>query len=773
VINQQPSEPDTQDKTDWLQIAKDSFESSTSYFDANYRKTMERNIALFQSRHPAGSKYNSEQFKRRSRLFRPKTKSVVRKNEAAAAAAFFANVDVVSIEPENDADPLQVASAELLNELVNYRLTKTIPWYMILIGALQEAQVVSIVSSYQYWKYKEKPTRSYEPMQDDIGQPMTDASGQPYFQVTEGFEVVKDEPCIELIPIENIRFDSGANWTDVVNTSPYLIRMVPMYVDEVRQMMKSPNGKTGQPQWKEYSEAQIRTAMVEYDTIRQQRNDKKEDPLAENGSPLKAFEIVWCHENFVRLGGEEVVYWTLGTQHLLTDPQPLKEVYFHGERPVVIGCAVMEAHKTIPDSLVAIGSELQKEANDITNQRMDNVRLVLNKRWIVKRNAQVDVESLMRNTPGGATMANDPMTDVQEINWPDVTASSYQEQDRLNLDYDELTGNFSQGSVQTNRRLNETVGGMQLAAGGANQMTEYLLRTFVETWVEPVLYQLVKLEQAYETDEVVLGIAGERAQLAQKYGINQITDDLLNQSLTVNVNVGMGATDPRQKMGKFAFALETYGKAMAGLPDADHEAIRREVFGLAGYKNGSRFFKSAEDPASVAMKQQMDQMQSAIQDLTQKLAKAELDLKNKEGELQVSQQEVQIQQFDAQTKRMQALKPDSVQPQPDVGLEVQRQFALEDMKGVLQQRLAEIKEEGAKDREMMKLAASIIEASLNQKPAEEEPEGESVAQTLERLMQSIEILQRDIRAPRKKEIILGPNGRPVASVETIIPESQE
>ena len=83
--------------TDWLKVARESFEASSSYFDSNHRKAIEKNIALFQSRHPDGSKYNSAAYKHRSRLFRPKTKSVVRKNEAAAAAAFFSNVDVVSI----------------------------------------------------------------------------------------------------------------------------------------------------------------------------------------------------------------------------------------------------------------------------------------------------------------------------------------------------------------------------------------------------------------------------------------------------------------------------------------------------------------------------------------------------------------------------------------------------------------------------------------------------------------------------------------------------
>jgi hypothetical protein len=96
------------------------------------------------------------------------------------------------------------------------------------------------------------------------------------------------------------------------------------------------------------------------------------------------------------------------------------------------------------------------------------------------------------------------------MEWNDVTASSYQEQDRLNVDFDELTGNFSSSSVMTNRKLNETVGGMQPAVWWANQLTEYLIRTLVETWVEPVLRQLVKLEQAYETDMTVLGWLARR-----------------------------------------------------------------------------------------------------------------------------------------------------------------------------------------------------------------------------------------------------------------------
>jgi hypothetical protein len=619
---------------DWLGIARDAFKSSTSYLDANWRKKWEDSIAMFQSRHPAGSKYNSEAYKHKSRLFRPKTRSLVRKNEAAVAVAFFSNPDVVSVEAEDDTNQGQVASAELMQHILNYRLQKTIPWFPIVVGAVQTAQVIGIVCSYQYWHYREKVSVSYAPMADDLGQPLVGPEG-PVYQEVENVKVLEDKPCIQILPPENYRFDAGADWLDVVGTSPYFIRMVPMYVSDVQEKMREVDRKTGQPKWKEYSDAEIRMAMADYDTTRQARENRREDPLAERDKPLTEFEIVWCHENFIRIDGEEVVYWTLGTHHMLTEPAPLEEVYFHGERPFVIGTCVIEANKAVPDSLVQMGASLQRETNDTINQRRDNVSLVLNKRYVVSRGRDVDVQSLLRNAAGSVTMATDAQTDVKAMEWNDVTGSSYQEQDRLNVDFDELTGNFSSSSVMTNRKLNETVGGMNLLSGGASQLTEYLIRTLVETWVEPVLRQLVKLEQAYETDPVILGLAGEKAQLVQKYGIDQITDELLNQELTTRVNVGMGATDPQTKMQKFIMAMQTYTGIVTSLPDVDRDAVRKELFGLAGYKDGVRFFQQGQDQNAAALQQAqqiIQQLQGQLRelqenkgaDLIQKTADADL-----------------------------------------------------------------------------------------------------------------------------------------------------
>lgn len=612
---------------DWLGLARDAYESSTSYFDSAYRKSFEDSVAHFQSRHAPDSKYHSDLYKHRSKIFRPKTRSMVRKAEAAAAAAFFSNVDVVAVEPMNDQDAAQKVSAELMQELVNFRLTdpKSIKWFITAIGAVQESKVFGIVCSYQYWMYKAETVE--QPMVDQMGQPVVDEMGQPIMQQVQ--KVIEDRPCIDLVPLENIRFDAGSNWTDVVNTSPYFIRKIPMYTQDVRAMMQQPNQKTGAPAWKMLDDAQIRTAMTEYDTLRTSRENQKPDPYAEE-KPIGDYEIVWVHENFMRKDGKEWHYFTLGTSEMLTDAVPLEEVYFHGIRPFVIGTSSLEVHRPVPASDVEMGGGLQRELNENANARLDNVKLVLNKRWLVKRNTNVDLQSLMRNVPGAVTLTDD-IAAVQEVNWPDVTGSSYQEQDRLNLDFDDLLGNFSQSSVMSNRQLNETVGGMQMLGSGANQIQEYSLRTLVETWMEPVLYQLVKLEQAYETDMAILAIAGQKAQLAQKYGVDQVTDQMLDQQMTVRVNVGMGATNPQQKLQKMAMAMDMYGK-FSMIPGVDPDELKKTIFGYAGIRSAMSAFKPKEQAGPPPEVQQaMQQIQQAQQAITQKAQ----ELQQRENELAI------------------------------------------------------------------------------------------------------------------------------------------
>jgi hypothetical protein len=591
----------------WLNLARDAYSASSNFFDTNIRNRMIDDIRQFQSEHPAGSKYHTDAYRLKSKLFRPKTRTSIRKNEATCASAFFATEDVVSVRAMDDNDPGQQAAAEIHKALLQYRLTKPkphgLPWFLTVMGAYQDAQTVGIVASFQEWVKNDRKNL--------------------------------DRPDIKLLPVENYRFDPAADWRDVVESSPYFIILWPMYVKDVKARMArkvlqsvevvGDDGQTtlvdvevddtdGRP-WKFCADNVILSASQQtHDTIRMTRENRTDSKNA--ASALSDYTIVWVHQNFVEVEGEEVMYYTLGTNHLLSNPVPVQDVYPQG-RPVVVGFSIIEAHKTYPGGVPTITRDVQGEINDVANLRMDNVKLMLNKRHIVKRGAQVDLRSLTRNVAGSVTLANDPNNDVRFVTTDDATASSYQEQDRLNLDYDDLCGAFSGSSVASNRQLNETVGGMSILTAQANQVSEYQLRTFTETWVEPVLRQLVILEQMYETDERVLALVGQQVDLA-KYGFNEVSDEMIMQDTILNVSVGVGSTNPQTQIERFAFGMQTLSRILGPqfMAKAKAEEIVGELFGKLGYKDGKRFFEMGDeeeqDPRLAEAMQMIEQLKAAL-----------------------------------------------------------------------------------------------------------------------------------------------------------------
>jgi hypothetical protein len=491
----------------------------------------------------------------------------------------------------------------MYKELLQYRLTKTIPWFQTLIGALQDATTVGVVISHQDWRYKVKMAKSRDYAMEESGAAVMGFDG-PVYEDQQQEQVLEDRPSIDLRPVENIRIDPGASWLDPINTSPYLIDMIPMYVVDLKQMGQ-PNQKTGEPGWDIPEDAALLAATKQqYDSTRQVREGQREDSKNDNAR-ITDFSIVWVHKNIARLEGEDWCWFTLGVEHVLCEPKPLSTYSPLKKRPYVMGISIIETHKVYPSGYPELGREVQKEINETTNSRQDNVRLVINKRFKVRRGRQVDLKSLVRNVAGSVTLVNE-MDDVEAFEFNDVTASSFQEQDRLSVEMDELLGNFGNSAVLSNRKMNETVGGMAMMNQGANQLTEYTLRTFTETWAEPVLAQLLELEKAYETDETVMKIVG------QKIG-QAITAEMFDTEVELTVNVGMGATDPMMKLQKLLTGAKAYAEISTMMaPGLDMLELGKEIFGYIGYRDGGRFMDDEQDPRLAKAMGMIKSLQDAL-----------------------------------------------------------------------------------------------------------------------------------------------------------------
>lgn len=631
--------PGDYDIDSWLRIGQDAYRASTSYVDNNLRKQWEDGIRAFHSQHAADSKYNAPAFEKRSRLFRPKTRSVIRKNEAAAAAAFFSSMDVVSVEAPNQSDKKSVVGAELMKSLLQYRLTNSVKWFHLVQGGLQDAQTLGAACAHVYWKYESKealdeaeiaiapveaPETEYPEQKDLPKGAFTMAGDQVSVQEEVRVQVaVKakvrskptvDKPCVDLVPIENIRVDPAADWTDPINSSPYVIHLIPMYAMDVQE--KSEKGD-----WFPVSDGELQAASGnKTDSTRSARANSREDPTTSDSKSILGHEIVWVQRHIHRRSGTDWEFYMLDDQIMLSNPVPLETNVLHGMRPYVMGCCVLEAHRAYPTSIATLGKGLQDETNEIANQRIDNVKFVLNKKWFVKRGKDADIGGLVRNVPGGVVMLDDPVGDVREVTTQDVTASSYEEQGRIDNDFADLVGNFSAGQVMADHGINGPARNMAMLNQSSATLVEYLLRTYVETFIQPILNMLVKLEKEYETDELIIGLSAQKVGAAEKLGGAAVTDALLDNEVSLSVNVGMGATDPQMKLQKFVSAMNIYvGMVEKHVAGIDMKEVGKEIFGHLGYSDGSRFFTN-ENPQVLQLQQQLQQTQQALAQAKAKLA---------------------------------------------------------------------------------------------------------------------------------------------------------
>ena len=673
----------------WVRIARQIYEDSTEYLDANIRYQWEKNLSLFNSNHPPGSKYNSTAYEKRSKFFRPKTRTAVRNLQAAMTVAFFTNEDVVSIEPANPNDSLQAAGAVVAQSVMQYRLTNTIPWFQTMTAALQDAAVQGVCVSHQYWDFKENKESYIEV--DGANNPITNESGEP--EIHEQITAVKDTPVIELISPENIRIDPAADWADPIKSTPYIVHLIPMYLQDIR-------GKMDDGEWLEVTDEELLSTSDGNETdnsTRLVRDEPRMDPKENetNSSDLKDFWIIWVHKNVVKVEGVDYCYYTAGSEYMLTDPVPLKEMYpwlRDDERPYVMGCVNLEAHKIYPSGTVELTEELQAAANDIWNQRFDNVKLAMNKRYHIRRDRNIDLDALFRSVPGGAVEMDDPDTDVRIVETRDVTGSAYAEQDRINMDFDELQGNFSTSTVQGARSLNETVGGMNLLAGNSSTIAEYVLRTFSETWVEKTLKQLLRLEQYYETNPIILAVAGQEAgDLMPQFNTDEMMDELLRQDVLLKVNVGLNATDPMKRVQNLLFGISTLAQ-FPGVPERINlPEITKEVFGQLGFKDGSRFINTEEsNPEMEALQQQLEELQSII----------ETDQQKTQGRIQIEQTKSEGDKEVAQIRAQTDIEKELIGQQTDIReAEIRQQDSVTKRGELLLQKEALLSEMSEKDME--------------------------------------------------------------------------
>jgi len=628
---------------EFLQMVAEASQQSQFYSNQVNKRAWERAYMAYRQQHFTGSKYNTNEFKNRSRLFVPKTRSAIRKDLAATQASLFSTIDTISVEPGNESDPRQRGGAAVVRELINYRTDgangkAAMPWFLTALGSRQTALLTGFCVTKQSWKLEMRRKGEEEFDDEEDGQRKVRDVWVPHI----------DRPDCQLIPPENCTIDPACDWTNPAQDSAYFIIRWPMRIDQIKGFQNDPR----RPWKKDVSEAQLKScgegARMEATAIRRSR-DQGLDRYDESQTGA-TFDIIWVWESFIRVAGKDWTFFSAGEKFLLTDPTPVEDVYpeFDGERPLAFGYGTFEAFCVFPQAAAESWQQLQQEANDVRNLTLDAFKQNVMPVTKVVRGKQVDLDQLRRRAQGSAIMVNNK----DDVTWerpPDVPPAAEPIRQHIDVEFDDLAGQQNYGSVQNNNSLGQTLGGLKLAAGSANAVQEMDLRVWNETWAQKALAQLVKLEQYYESDQIVLGIAGDKAELFVKHGISEIDDELIEQTVTTRVSIGIGAGDPQQRLMKFTSAAQAAmpfvqldPRFKSGEMTIDGEAIMAETFGGVGYRDGGKRFIKKGQPQNNPMQQpEVDdkiasaalkraQAKKAIMDALSNAAKVGIQLKDQE-----------------------------------------------------------------------------------------------------------------------------------------------
>lgn len=140
------------------------------------------------------------------------------------------------------------------------------------------------------------------------------------------------------------------------------------------------------------------------------------------------------------------------------------------------------------------GMPTQERLNKIVNQRLDNVDLVLNKQGCFNgSDTLINIKKLMVSKPGQWHKVSDTVSSLRWMDIPDVTASSYREEEIAKTDFRESTG-ATNPLMPADEGQHRTAMGINLLQGAAGMRFKPVLRRmevdFIQALAEMFLSDL-------------------------------------------------------------------------------------------------------------------------------------------------------------------------------------------------------------------------------------------------------------------------------------------
>ncbi len=268
---------------------------------------------------------------------------------------------------------------------------------------------------------------------------------------------------------------------------------------------------------------------------------------------------------------------------------PILDCRFGGAAGEFIGVGTVEAIKPI-----------QKELNLLRSQRRDNVALVLNKLFVYDMlSGEVDLSTLF-SAPGNVILTQGDA--VKELPISDITASSFNEEEKLIYDIQNVLSFWDYSRGATPRRR-ETATGIIRLQQASQSRNEWYLRKLDAYVLQPLCKRLIVYLRESLSEEDAVSIVGENMLPAIEEFYN-LSSEQLKRLLAVKPMTESLSSIKELEMNNFMLAFDK----LVQLPGVNLPALAKLLLQKLGQKNVNEILGSLSPDAQGLAQQGLQQL---------------------------------------------------------------------------------------------------------------------------------------------------------------------
>ena len=298
-------------------------------------------------------------------------------------------------------------------------------------------------------------------------------------------------------------------------------------------------------------------------------------------------------EEYVKEDGEQVVrkavpYWIMVINRQVKirfTPNP----YNHQIAPF---CKFKLFEDAMPSwdgvGIGKIGKATKDRLDKIVNQRLDNVDLVLNKQGFYNGNdTLINTRKLQISKPGQWHKVSDTVGSIRWTDTPDVTASSYKEEELAKQDFREATGATAHLMPEAGSE-HRTAMGIQMLQGAAGMRFRPVLRKLeIDLIQQLAMFFFSNLKQFMTQPEWVMVTGDNGQQQAIEISPEQI------QAKVMFVPTGISETMNKEvQVGQ----LLRFKEITANDPTVNRAEINKRIAELMGFKDIQKLLTPPQQP---------------------------------------------------------------------------------------------------------------------------------------------------------------------------------